>query len=320
MAAESHLLTFSDQFFWLDIVNPTKKELDALAKQHGLHPSSVKDCLDPEHLPKFEKINDLHFFIIRAFDQNAAHECDTVQELTRKIAFFSSSRFLITVHRKDQPFLVNLRQKWKAALEQPAAGLTGAAVLNDILKECFLSFETPIDDGLDLLEQFEKSIFENDRARPFRLKDGYFLKRRAFVFKRILRYSQDVLLKLSSVGDRNETPYHQDLKESLDSVYFYADELLENVNGLLNLHISLSTQKTNEASHRTNEVVRVLTIFSLFFLPLNFIAGIYGMNFDNMPELRTQYGYYVALGAMALVAAAIYFWFRAKGWLKKHDL
>jgi magnesium transporter len=320
MAGESFLLTFNDGFFWLDVVNPTKKELDSLAKQYNLHHSSVKDCLEPNHLPKFERINNHNFFIIRTFDQNTSpDECDTVQELTRKVAFFSTDKFLITIHRKDQPFIKVLREKWRLAVaagEFPA----NSSVLSDILRESFLTFEKPIDDGLDELGTFEMGIFSAQGAKPFLLQDGYFLKRRAFVFKRILRYSQDVITKLAATGDRGEAPFHQDLRETLDGLYFYADELLENVNSLLNLHISLSSQRTNEASHRTNEVVRVLTIFSIFFLPLNFLSGIYGMNFENMPELRTENGYFAVLGLMFFIATAFFFWLRHKGWLHRQDL
>lgn len=319
MAGESFHLTFPDGFFWIDIINPTKKELDSLAKQYGLHQSSVKDCLQPDHLPKFETINSHNFFIIRPFDQASTNHCDSVQELTRKVAFFSTDRFLITIHRKDQPFIKTLREKWRLLVESgdlPA----NQSVLSDFLRESFLTFEKPIDDALDQLESFEMSIFSAQGAKPFHLQDGYFLKRRAFVFKRMLRYSQDVLTRLSAAGDRGEAPFHQDLRETLDGLYFYADELLENVNSLLNLHISLSSQKTNEASHRTNEVVRVLTIVSIFFLPLNFLTGLYGMNFAHMPELQSEHGYYYILLLMVVISISSFFWFRSKGWLHRQDL
>lgn len=319
MAGESHLIQFPDGFFWLDVINPTKKELDSLAREHSLHPSSVKDCLQPDHLPKFERVNNYNFIILRSYDNSANSECDTVEELTRKVALFSTDRFLITVHRKDQGFLKALREKWRGIIQTRDFAANGT-VMGDILKDSFLTFEKPIDDALDQLEALEMSVFSASGAAPFQLQDGYFLKRRGFVFKRILRYSQDMLNKLSTSGDRGETPFHQDLKETLEGLYFYADELLENVNSLLNLHISLSSQKTNEASHRTNEVVRVLTLFSIFFLPLNFIAGIYGMNFQNMPELETQYGYYVVLFFMLVVAAGLFAWFRSKGWMHRRDI
>lgn len=319
MTGEKTIITFSDSFVWIDIVNPSKQDLDALAKEYHLHPTSVKDCLEPQHLPKFERIGAVHFIILRAFDDDASRTCDTVQELTRKIAIFSGEKFLITVHRKDQAFIKTLREKWQAHARDTQAGPAHAFVLGDIIRASFYSFQTPIDHGLDQLEEFEMSIFGAEGTKPFKLKEGYYLKRKAFVFKRILRYSQDVLTKISVSGDASTAPFFQDLRETLDGIYFYTDELLENINSLLNLHISLSSQITNEQSLRTNEVMRVLTIFSIFFLPLNFIAGVYGMNFEYMPELHHKSGYFIVLAVMFTVAVGIYLWLRNKGWLHRRD-
>ncbi|MFN8791695.1 MAG: CorA family divalent cation transporter [Bdellovibrionales bacterium] len=110
------------------------------------------------------------------------------------------------------------------------------------------------------------------------------------------------------------------IKENCDSCYFYSDELMENITTLIGLSISLSTQKTTEASYRTGEIVRVLTIFSIFLLPLNVITGIYGMNFEHMPELKSPWGYSGALTVMLALLVGIYFWLNKKGWLKNpHD-
>jgi magnesium transporter len=92
-------------------------------------------------------------------------------------------------------------------------------------------------------------------------------------------------------------------------MYSYAEELVEDVNNLLSIQLAL-------ASHRTNEVVRVLTVFSVFFLPLTFVVGIYGMNFDFMPELRQRWGYPAIIIGMGIVTLAIYTWFRRRGWLR----
>ena len=83
------------------------------------------------------------------------------------------------------------------------------------------------------------------------------------------------------------------------------EEVLENANSLLNTYHSVSSQKSND-------VMKLLTIFSAFFLPLTFVAGIYGMNFENMPELRWQFGYFMILGIMTIIAIIIYFWFKRK--------
>jgi magnesium transporter len=85
--------------------------------------------------------------------------------------------------------------------------------------------------------------------------------------------------------------------------------VLEDVNNLMGMYMSYQSQ-------RTNDVVKVLTLFSVFFMPLTFIAGIYGMNFEFMPELKQRWGYPAVLLTMVTVAAVIYFYFRRKKWLK----
>jgi magnesium transporter len=100
----------------------------------------------------------------------------------------------------------------------------------------------------------------------------------------------------------------QDLKDLHVKLITTYDQILEDIYNLLNIYISLSAQKTNE-------VMKVLTIFSVFFMPLTFIVGIYGMNFKHMPELELTWAYPTVLLSMAVLAVAIYFWFKRKHWL-----
>ncbi|MNL13127.1 Magnesium transport protein CorA [compost metagenome] len=111
-----------------------------------------------------------------------------------------------------------------------------------------------------------------------------------------------------------------EIRESLEKLIFYVEDNQEEITGLLSLHLSLMSQKTNEASYRTNEIMRVLTVVSIFFLPLNFITGMYGMNFENMPELHEPNGYYIIIGIMGIVAVFISTWIYKKGWVVKEDL
>lgn len=311
-------------FHWLDISNPTPESLNEVAQKYELHPTSVQDCLQPEHLPKFEMIEDVGFVVFRAYDVECHAEADTVQELTRKIAVFYGDRFVITIHRKDQPFLESLMNKWRKRPHNDPE-ITPEHVLSDVIQEVVRSYEKPVFDCLDGLEAMEMAIFGagtgNNNAvhthKKFRLQNGYYLKRRVSVVKRMLRATLEPLNRIMQNAESILIPHFQNSKEQIDQLFFYTDETSESISSLLNLHISLEGQKTNEASHRTNEVMRVLTIFSCFFLPINFIAGIYGMNFKYMPELEWPYGYEFALGLMAAVVIMIFWWFRRKGWLKR---
>ncbi|RYE11964.1 MAG: magnesium transporter CorA, partial [Sphingobacteriales bacterium] len=105
-------------------------------------------------------------------------------------------------------------------------------------------------------------------------------------------------------GDVN-TRDTRDLYVRLQNIY---DSLSDNTNHLLNLYFNVSAQ-------RTNDTVRILTVFSVFFMPLTFIVGIYGMNFEFMPELHSRVGYPVVIGVMVAITLLIYLWFRRKGWL-----
>ena len=142
----------------------------------------------------------------------------------------------------------------------------------------------------------------------FRLRELYLLRRRVTAFLKMFHLSRDVLSRLTATSER-QAPILQNVREELERVQFTADQLLENVNNLLHLYISLQ-------SHRTNEVMRVLTVFSVFFMPLTFIVGVYGMNFDVMPELRWPFGYLAVWGVMVAVTGGLYWWFKRRGFFQ----
>ncbi len=301
---ESVLQKNDKSLIWLDVTEPKKKELTQLAKDYGLHPNFVQDCMDPEHLPKFEKNSNVNFLILRQYDEDSAPDADEVQEITRKVAIFFTENLVITVHRKPQRFLNEIKEVWKQKVDDANA----IAIIFDLLYGVADTYEAPVERAFNDLERVETSSMEAHSLDPNLVKASYFLKRKASVFKRMFRLTLDVLVKANFSALPNAPTQSQDLREKIESLFFYADQLLDDTNNLLNLHISLSSQ-------RTNEVVRLLTVFSLFFLPLNFIASIYGMNFDHMPEIHSIYGYPLVLGGMALVATGFFMWFRKKGWI-----
>lgn len=300
------VLTGKSGFTWIDVVNPSREELDELAVTYSLHATAVNDCLDPEHLPKFERYGNISFIILRAFDEGAPADGETVQQLTRKVAVFYCDKFFITIHRKDQAFLAQLREQHIARAKTREVRLS--YVLTDLMNAVAATYEKPLDEADATISQFEAALFDRHRMAPS-LQRIHVLKRRVSLVKRMLWLTIGVVHKMAPPFERN-APLFQDVEENAQSYHFYADELLEEVNNLLSIHLAM-------ASHRTNEVMRVLTVFSAFFLPLTFIVGIYGMNFDFMPELREHWGYPAVMLIMLGISMVIFIWFRRRGWLRR---
>lgn len=285
---------------WIDITAPTKEELNVIATRHGLPPSQVEDCLQPEHLPKHEVIGDSLFVILRTFSINATEEADTIQEVTDKIAVFFGDNFIVTVHRPPFPFLAQIK---KDLVDQGKCS-TPFHLLFHIFAHSVLSFDAPLTKLVGDIDQYEPKIFL-EKKTPGLLKDLYYIKRRASVMDTIIEMSKTIHENLKG---KISTQQYNHLKDDFLRLQTSTRQVVDNVTNLLNIYISLSSQ-------RTGEVMRVLTVFSVFFMPLTFIAGIYGMNFDVMPELRWQYGYVWSIVLMTGVTLSIYLWFRRKGWM-----
>lgn len=289
-------------FEWLDIVDPNPEELQEIALRYRLHANAVKDCLQPGHLPKFERIGETSFVIVRLYTPDTPEEeADTIQELTNKVAVFYSESFVITIHRKAYAFLEEI----KSDIIDTGRCRGTFHLLNRVVRSSLLTYDAPADILSRSLEFYEDRIFLKEKTQPV-LKGLYFQKRKIDLIRRMLILTRDVIENIDDPAENNpNTRDTRDLFVRLQTIY---DTLSDNTNQLFNIYFSL-------ASHRTNEVIRVLTIFSVFFMPLTFIAGIYGMNFEFMPELRHRWGYPGAIVLMALITLGIYLWFRRKGWL-----
>lgn len=298
-------------FRWIDIEAPSQNDYVALAEEFELPLNLLADSMDPSHLPKAEFLPSCTFFILRHFDKdNAKPHSGSMQELTTKLVFYVGKDFVLTLHRVALPCITE--SKDRAAFEK----LTKKDLIGRLGLKVLHSFEEPLDELVAKTEAIEKRVYALRRRNI--LREGYHVKRRASAFKKIFKFTSDVVSKFKQRSEF-EVMNFDIVTEPLERLMFDSDSLLEEISGLLNLHLALMSQKTNEASLRTNEVMRVLTVVSIFFLPLNFIAGVYGMNFEFMPELKSPHGYYITLGIMFIIALAVLGWAYAKGWLRKED-
>lgn len=290
-------------FTWIDITQPNVEELNLIAKEYNLHEYTVRDCLEPDHLPKFEMFNSTHFLITRVYSPKNQRNPHTIQELTSKIAIFYNSSFIITIHRQPLPFIHQIKdQCWDSDTCQ-----TPQELIIKILWHALHTYEGLLQELGKNIDFYEEEIFLRSHV-PNIQRSLYFLKRKAATCKKILVLTTDVIHH-SQQGIK-ATPFLQDLLDLHLKLTTQYEQIMEDSNNLLNTYIALASQKTNE-------VVKILTIFSVFFMPLTFIVGIYGMNFDFMPELRSKWGYPGVLLFMAFVTVFIYYWFRHKKLIKK---
>jgi len=297
---------------WSDLMDIQKSDWTTLAESEKLPVALVNDCMDPKHLPKLDYDETHRYVILRVYDPKKKSSADNVQELTTKLVVFIALEKITTLHRLDISFIEELRKKGSRlqAMDQKT-------FLNEIIRQSIFSFEAPLNELNQKAEVFEEAVFKLKR-RSQTLREGYLLKRRASAYRKILKMTSDTLQRMNT-GLQHEAIDFLEFKGNLERLLFQAEDVYENVTVLLGLHLSLLSHQTNEASFRTNEVMRVLTVFSIFFLPLNFIAGIYGMNFEHMPELNSEYGYYAVLTLMAAIAIALFVWMYRAGWISSPD-
>ena len=285
------LRTF-ENFEWIDFCDPNKEDLKEIAEKYQLDFHQIKDSLEPGHLPKFEKEANYQFLILRAFTSSMGQGATTITEFSSKIAFFYNEKKLITIHRIKFDFIDSFNANF-AQVED---------LLLFLIHKMLNTYQPPLDELDKRIEEFENTIFLKNDAKVS-MEDLYYLKMQTRITKKLLVIFQHVMNQLE-VGKKNKSAV-QDFKDRLFQLILKYDEVLENANNLLNTYHSVNSKKTNDT-------IKLLTVFSAFFLPLTFIVGIYGMNFENMPELTWEYGYFFTLGLMSFISIFIFVWFKRK--------
>jgi len=288
----SKIIKRYSNFEWIDLEKPSHEELETITKQINIDLLLIDDILEHGHLPKIEKINDYTFIILRAYSANDADNVSTVGELSNKIAFFIKEKNLITFHRAEFDFLKNLSGEFDDSEE----------LMLNIIDKMILTYSKPLQIQSEIIDELEKEIFIKN-SRSISIKSLYYQKSKARISKKVLQLTQSVLNQITVKPKSNSLL--QDLKDKVLNYLLFYDEVLEDANNILSTYLSVTANKSNE-------VMKLLTIFSAFFLPLTFVVGIYGMNFDFMPELRWHYGYFTILGGMLFISIIIFIWFKRK--------
>ena len=157
---------------WIDVTAPTEEEFAQLTIKYNLHPALINDCLQPDHLPKFERMEKYAFIIFRIYTENDLPEADSIQELTNKIAIFISDQFILTIHRKKQ----TLFDKVIDSLKEKSCSST-KELLNILISSCLNTYEPPLQKLSKSIDYYEELVFLRPKKAPL-LKGLYYLNER----------------------------------------------------------------------------------------------------------------------------------------------
>lgn len=305
-----------NSFKWLDYTNPSSELLKQIAKDLGLLPHLLENCLDTDYLPQIETYgpasSSVQFIILRLMEPDTKLNANSVQSLTTKIALFVTDKVIVSIHRLELKEIVAIQESIKNLV---LTDLHKSKLMSLFYEQVSFGFDKPLSELEQNLDQFEDNFFNKRKSKVF-LQEGFYLKRKASAFKKVLKLSLDLMTKLTLKMDCG-LEHFQESKDRLERSLFYAEDVHENIQSLLNLHMSIESQKTNEASFKTNEIMRVLTVLTIFFLPLNFIVGMFGMNFTHIPLLQHEYGFWLSVAAMFFVSMSLGVYLLKQGWLRK---
>jgi magnesium transporter len=289
-------------FAWVDLEGQAA-DTERLLLEMGFHPLAVEDTLTLEHQPKIEEYPGCLFVIVRGLDFNRAGTRLT----TLKLAAFLDGRRLVTYHRAPMRSVAGVRQRLADGQRAPQGG--PVHLFYSICDQVIDHYFPVLDKVAEEVEKTEEEIFQGPtQSHLQRLLE---LRRRLATLRRVMLPHRQVFNHLANA----KTPYVDDatalyFRDIYDNVLRLADAIDQQ----RDLLASTKDTYLSVLGQRTNEVMKVLTLFAAILLPLSLIAGIYGMNFEHMPELHTRWGYFGALGLMAAVAAALAWWFRRRGW------
>jgi len=291
---------------WVNLCDENQVKEDILLKTlFGIHTLAIQDAQRLRHPPKIENFDDVTFILLRGLSSESIDiEFNTIQ-----LALFVGDRFLVTRH-SDKSYSVNNLQahlkKDNAVFVESTAklALQLCRLLANRYVDILLKLEPRLEEIEDLmLEQPNDLILAELISYKSRLKK---LNRVATYHEKLFRELKNKAFPHFGVDEREHEIIDvwdkQERSQSLSQLYYH------NASDLIDGYISV-------ASHRLNQIMKVLTIVMSIFVPLSFLAGIYGMNFENMPELHSKSGYFILLGVMALIATFLIVVFRKVRWL-----
>jgi magnesium transporter len=275
----------------------------AVGDAFKLHPLALEDVTDVRQRPKVDRFGDHHYIVAVML------EIDDGRLITDQLSLFVGLRYVITFQEQPGDCFGRLRERirsGKGMIRTHGPGYLTYALLDATIDHYFPMLEQ-IGERLEALE--DALVTRPDRSR---LAEVHHLRRDLLVMRRAVWPLREALNFLI----REDTPFFDaETKPYLNDCYDHTVQLMDLVENYREMASGMLDVFLSSMSNRMNEIMKVLTIISTIFMPLTFIAGVYGMNFPNIPETHTTFGYYAVLAVMLVTGIAMLLWFRKQGWI-----
>jgi magnesium transporter len=299
----------------LDITNPYNswieicglheiRIIESFGKAHGINSLILEDILNTEHRPKFDLQDEILFLTLKAFYINQNKEI-----ISEQVSFVLGKGFLVSFQESNYPWFEPVRSRLvdsTSVVRQNGLDFILYSLIDVIIDQYYEIIEY-IGDQLEVLED---KIFDNPSQD--------LIDKNRLIKKDIISIRKALLPALEAINKLNRHKpdlisvavmrYYDDIDDHIVQILDYVDTHRE-------LSAELKENYLSNITYRMNQIMKLLTIITTIFIPLTFIAGIYGMNFQNMPELTWKYGYFAVLALMFIIIAGMLFYFRRKKWI-----
>lgn len=268
----------------------------------------LSDILNTTKRTKLEEYHDTLFFNIKSL----LPEEDSNNINVEQISFLLKNGILVSFQEKRSDFFMHIRERLRThsgIVRDKKADYLLYLLLDAVMENFYITIENEEDKVEHLINESKTSTNPKILEQIEKHRDNYnFLKRSIIPLR-------DSLYSIKSMKDDNVfNSIEHDNYSFFERLHQKSLELLEQIEYDLITLDSASNFYFSTQSHKMNEVMKMLTVVSVFFMPLTFIVGVYGMNFDNMPELHWQYGYFIIIGVMVLLLAGMIYYFKKKNW------
>jgi magnesium transporter len=295
-----------DGIIWVDVRSLSDVAfVSQVGNDFKIHVLAVEDILDTQQRAKLEEYDGGLFLVL----SNLHFHADTFELVPEQIAFWGSKQMVLSFQEDPDDTFQQIRQR-----QAEKVGLVhrkGADYLLYTLADTIVdNYYTVLDDMERVMQAIETEI---NTTADFGCKERIFLLKRAVNrFRQHVIPLRDAAMRLyrveNEVIEANTRPYLRDLAD-------HTAQILDHIENMREMLANVEALYHAETSNRMNNVMRLLTVISTIFIPLSFVAGVYGMNFDNMPELRWRYGYFIILGLMFSAMMGMLIYFKRKRWI-----